>query len=218
MSHQLVFQLSGTCNSYPWGRVGKESLAAQLCEKTPGTGFEIKDDQPYSEMWFGDYPDFPARKLDTGELLKDVLERHKEELLGKKVIEEFGGQLPYLPKVSRARVFHGTRTGVSANELYYTPTRSCQSPRHCRSRSTPTRTWRASCTRRTRATSRIRTTSPRSRWPSESSRSSRASSRSRRSNPYSSSSHCVSSFLVVNNNRRKRSSSSSSGPTRPCGT
>lgn len=55
-------------------------------------------------MWFGDYPDFPARKLDTGELLKDVLQRHKEELLGKKVIEQLGGQLPYLPKVGEGEL------------------------------------------------------------------------------------------------------------------
>lgn len=100
MTHQSVFQLTGTCNSYPWGKVGKESLAARLCAETPDTGFEIKDGEHYSEMWFGDYPDFPAHKLDTGELLKDVLENHKEELLGKKVIEKLGGQLPYLPKVS----------------------------------------------------------------------------------------------------------------------
>jgi mannose-6-phosphate isomerase len=97
---RLVFQLSGSCNSYPWGKTGKESLAAQLCAKTPGTDFSIQDDQPYSEMWFGDYPDFPARKLDTKEFLKDVIEKNKEELLGKKVIEHFDGQLPFLPKVS----------------------------------------------------------------------------------------------------------------------
>lgn len=95
----LVFQLSGTCNNYPWGKTGKESLAARLCAQTPGNKFEIQDDEPYSEMWFGDYPDFPARKLDTGELLKDVLDANREQLLGKKVIEKYDAQLPFLPKV-----------------------------------------------------------------------------------------------------------------------
>ncbi|XXH01026.1 hypothetical protein Hte_007377 [Hypoxylon texense] len=99
MSQELVFQLSGTCNSYPWGKKGKQSLAAQLCAKTPGIDFQIDDDEFYSEMWFGDYPDFPARKLDSGELLADVLQRNKEQLLGKKVIERFDSQLPYLPKI-----------------------------------------------------------------------------------------------------------------------
>ncbi|KXJ89316.1 hexose-6-phosphate isomerase [Microdochium bolleyi] len=95
----LVFQLSGTCNNYPWGKKGRDSLAAQLCEKTPGTGFAIDDDEYYSEMWFGDYEDFPARKLDTGETLKEVLARDKDRLLGKKVVEQMDGQLPFLPKI-----------------------------------------------------------------------------------------------------------------------
>ncbi|KAI1082527.1 mannose-6-phosphate isomerase [Whalleya microplaca] len=99
MSQERVFQLSGTCNSYPWGKKGKQSLAAQLCAQTPGTDFQIKDDEFYSEMWFGDYPDFPARKLDTGEPLAEVLRQNKQQLLGEKVIESFDSQLPYLPKI-----------------------------------------------------------------------------------------------------------------------
>ncbi|OIW26669.1 mannose-6-phosphate isomerase [Coniochaeta ligniaria NRRL 30616] len=94
-----VFQLSGSCNDFPWGKKGSQSLAAQLCSKTPGTGFEIKEDQPYSEMWFGDYPDYPARIAKTGELLKDALDGDKEALLGDKVIKEMGAQLPFLPKI-----------------------------------------------------------------------------------------------------------------------
>lgn len=95
----LVFQLAGTCNNYPWGKKGTQSLAAQLCKNTPGTGFELKNDEYYSEMWFGDYPDFPGRVLATGELLKDRIEKNKETLLGQKVIKQYDAQLPYLPKV-----------------------------------------------------------------------------------------------------------------------
>lgn len=108
----LVFQLSGTCNNYPWGKKGRQSLAAQLCAKTPGTNFEIDDDQFYSELWFGDYPEYPARVLETGELLKDVLDKNKELLLGKKVVDNLGGQLPFLPKV-RGPVHLSTLTGAS---------------------------------------------------------------------------------------------------------
>ncbi|KAK1522254.1 phosphomannose isomerase type I [Colletotrichum costaricense] len=97
-SQSSVFQLSGTCNNYDWGKKGRDSLAARLCENTP-SGFTINDNEAYSEMWFGDYPDFPARVLETGELLKDVLDKNKEKLLGKKVITELDGQLPYLPKI-----------------------------------------------------------------------------------------------------------------------
>ncbi|KAJ3578762.1 hypothetical protein NPX13_g1808 [Xylaria arbuscula] len=99
MPSDLVFQLAGTCNEYPWGKQGTESLAAKLCEKTPGTDFKIDPKKSYSEMWFGDYSDFPGRKLDSGELLADVLQKDKQRLLGKKVITQFDSQLPYLPKI-----------------------------------------------------------------------------------------------------------------------
>ena len=98
-STDLVFQLSGTCNSYEWGKSGRDSLAAILCEKTPHD-FEIEDGKPYSEMWFGDYPDFPARVLKTGETLQAHLEKNKKALLGDKVINNLDAQLPFLPKVS----------------------------------------------------------------------------------------------------------------------
>ncbi|KAI1260356.1 RmlC-like cupin domain-containing protein [Xylariaceae sp. FL1019] len=98
-NHPLVFQLSGTCNEYPWGKKGKDSLAARLCAQTEGTDFKIEDDKYYSEMWFGDYPDFPARKLETGELLADVLKKDPKRLLGAKVLENFDAQLPFLPKI-----------------------------------------------------------------------------------------------------------------------
>jgi hypothetical protein len=29
-----VFQLSGSCNNYPWGKQGQQSLASRLCQKT----------------------------------------------------------------------------------------------------------------------------------------------------------------------------------------
>ena len=99
MAPSNVFQLSGSCNNYPWGKQGKSSLAAQLCAQTPGIDFQIDESQPYSEMWFGDYPDFPARVLETGELLKDVLAARKDQLLGHKVVQTMDGQLPYLPKI-----------------------------------------------------------------------------------------------------------------------
>jgi len=45
-----VLQLKCTCNEYPWGKKGSESLAAQLASKIPGTDFKIDEDKPYSEM------------------------------------------------------------------------------------------------------------------------------------------------------------------------
>ena len=54
-------------------------------------------------MWFGDYPDFPARVLETGEVLADVLKKDQQTLLGKKGVETMDAQLPFLPKVRMPR-------------------------------------------------------------------------------------------------------------------
>jgi len=98
-----IFQLAGSCNHYPWGKKGTDSLAARLCANTPDTGFEIDDGEVYSEMWFGDYPDFPAKWVESGVPLADILRTDPDGLLGKNVAQEFDGQLPFLPKVSRPR-------------------------------------------------------------------------------------------------------------------
>lgn len=114
-----IFQLVGTCNNYDWGRKGRNSLAARMCEKGTPAGFEIKDDEPYSEMWFGDYPDFPGRVAETGEPLADYLRNHKEELLGAKLLKELDAQLPFLPKVY---IIPGPQVIWS---FPHTPSRSC---------------------------------------------------------------------------------------------
>ncbi|KAK4455196.1 mannose-6-phosphate isomerase [Podospora aff. communis PSN243] len=95
---ERVFRLKGTCNNYPWGKKGSESLASQLQRKN-NKDFQPKEDEFYSELWFGDYPDFPARVLETGELLKEVTDRNKEGLLGRAALEKFDGNLPFLPKI-----------------------------------------------------------------------------------------------------------------------
>ncbi|KAK1757042.1 RmlC-like cupin domain-containing protein [Echria macrotheca] len=93
-----VFRLKGECNHYPWGKKGSQSLAAQLHGKNDKS-FSPKEDEYYSELWFGDYPTFPARVFETGELLKDVIHKNPEALLGKKVLTDFGENLPFLPKI-----------------------------------------------------------------------------------------------------------------------
>ncbi|KAH6959748.1 mannose-6-phosphate isomerase [Ilyonectria sp. MPI-CAGE-AT-0026] len=98
MSPDLVFQLRGTCNNYDWGKKGSQSLAAHLCSKTSGDDFVIENDKPYSEMWFGDYPNFPARIAETGELLGDRI-YNRSSMLGEGGIKKFGEHLPFLPKI-----------------------------------------------------------------------------------------------------------------------
>ncbi|KAK0386754.1 hypothetical protein NLU13_6590 [Sarocladium strictum] len=101
------YQLKCSCNSYPWGKQGSQSLAATLCAKTPGWTrdgpskiFEIDEDTPYSEMWMGTYPEMPSYVISTGEDLQKVLDRYPHQLIGDKVTYKFGNTLlPFLPKV-----------------------------------------------------------------------------------------------------------------------
>ena len=93
-----VMQLKCDCNQFPWGRTGEQSLAAQLCAKT-NPDFKIKDDTDYSEMWMGTYPELPSYVLETGEDLQQVLNAHKDQLMGEAVVKKFGENLPFLPKI-----------------------------------------------------------------------------------------------------------------------
>ncbi|KAF7557942.1 hypothetical protein G7Z17_g301 [Cylindrodendrum hubeiense] len=100
------YQLKCGCNQYPWGKKGSQSLAAQLCAKTPGwdgdgpqTDFQIDEGKPYAEMWMGTYPTLPSYVASTGENLQDILDRNSKELLGDRVVTKFGHTLPFLPKI-----------------------------------------------------------------------------------------------------------------------
>ncbi|KAK0613937.1 RmlC-like cupin domain-containing protein [Immersiella caudata] len=95
---ERVFRFKGACNNYPWGRTGSESLASQLQRKND-RDFQLTEDAFYSELWFGDYPNFLARLLEAGELLKDVIGQNKEGMLGKTASEALDGNLPFLPKI-----------------------------------------------------------------------------------------------------------------------
>ncbi|KAF1821025.1 mannose-6-phosphate isomerase [Dissoconium aciculare CBS 342.82] len=104
---ESVYELRCSCNDYPWGKKGKESLAAKLCEQQHGwTGdgpdsvFKIDDSKAYAEMWMGTYPELPSYIAGTGEDLQDVLDRYSKELVGEETLKKFGhSKLPYLPKV-----------------------------------------------------------------------------------------------------------------------
>jgi mannose-6-phosphate isomerase len=96
-----VMQLECRCNNYPWGKTGKDSLAARYAAASPGTKFQIDESKEYAEMWMGTYPTTPSSILATGEDLQQVINANKEKLIGKPVLSKFGANLPFLPKVSR---------------------------------------------------------------------------------------------------------------------
>ncbi|KAK5112000.1 hypothetical protein LTR62_004534 [Meristemomyces frigidus] len=104
---QPVYKLKCSCNQYPWGRVGSDSVSARLCSKQVGYDdqekmgdFKIDEKTPYAEMWMGTYPVLPSYVAESGEMLQDLIDKHPDELMGKKVQEKFGhANLQFLPKV-----------------------------------------------------------------------------------------------------------------------
>ncbi|KAB8290231.1 hypothetical protein EYC80_011099 [Monilinia laxa] len=94
-----VIQLECQCNNYPWGRQGKESLAAKFAASTPGGKFKLDESKEYAEMWMGTYPTTPSLILSTGQDLQEHLNANKETSIGKPILDKFGADLPYLPKI-----------------------------------------------------------------------------------------------------------------------
>ena len=54
----------------------------------------------------GTYPTTPSFVMGTDKLLQDVLNEHKDELIGKTVLDKYGPDLPFLPKVSLSTHLH----------------------------------------------------------------------------------------------------------------
>jgi mannose-6-phosphate isomerase len=53
-------------------------------------------------MWMGTYPTHPSNLMATGELLGDYLKKNPQ-LVGKSVLDRWGPEIPFLPKVGRQR-------------------------------------------------------------------------------------------------------------------
>ncbi|KAF7874032.1 hypothetical protein EAF04_002704 [Stromatinia cepivora] len=96
---ESVIQLECQCNNYPWGKQGKESLAARYAAATPGGKFKLDESKEYAEMWMGTYPTTPSLILSNGKDLQEHLNTNKEKLIGKPMFDKFGVDLPYLLKI-----------------------------------------------------------------------------------------------------------------------
>ncbi|KAE9375383.1 mannose-6-phosphate isomerase [Stipitochalara longipes BDJ] len=94
-----VIQLECECNNYPWGKKGSSSLAAKYAAATPGGHFKLDESKEYAEQWMGTYPTTPSLVLATGEDLQKHINANKEELIGNPILNKFGVDLPYLPKI-----------------------------------------------------------------------------------------------------------------------
>ncbi|KZT53367.1 mannose-6-phosphate isomerase [Calocera cornea HHB12733] len=94
-----VFQLQAGVQSYDWGKLGSASKAAEFATTT---GFKVDESKPYAELWMGTHPNSPSSIYPDGTPLLSYLQAHPE-LLGAKVKEHFGLDLPFLFKVLAIR-------------------------------------------------------------------------------------------------------------------
>jgi mannose-6-phosphate isomerase len=89
-----VFVMKNTIQPYPWG---SPTAIPELLGRIPsGT--------PQAELWMGAHPKAPSRIEVAGvEMPLDAaIAKFPEGILGRRVVEAFGGQLPYLFKVLAA--------------------------------------------------------------------------------------------------------------------
>ncbi|ORY87707.1 mannose-6-phosphate isomerase [Protomyces lactucae-debilis] len=93
-----LFQLQCETNQYEWGKLGKDSKAAQFAVATKESNLTIDDKKPYAELWMGTHSSGPSKVLPEGVLLSEVLEGN-EMLCGKEVADTYEGKLPFLFKV-----------------------------------------------------------------------------------------------------------------------
>lgn len=102
-------RLRCSVQNYDWGRIGLESGVARLFSRN--SGVEIEDDKPYAEFWMGTHasgPSFVVESLENGEFngsengngvtFKYWIEQNPD-VLGDKVIDKWGTNLPFLFKV-----------------------------------------------------------------------------------------------------------------------
>ncbi|KAN0113011.1 mannose-6-phosphate isomerase [Hyaloscypha variabilis] len=99
-SHTVKWKLlTQTGNNYPWGKKGSSSLAAKYAAATPGGHFKLDESKEYAEQWMGTYPTTPSLVLATGEDLQKHINANKGKLIGKHILNKFGVDLPFLPKI-----------------------------------------------------------------------------------------------------------------------
>ncbi|KAI4352216.1 hypothetical protein L6164_006489 [Bauhinia variegata] len=99
-------RLKCSVKNYDWGRPGRDSQVARLFALNSGSQFE--PEKPYAELWMGTHDSGPSYLVSSGEngvlvgsetvTLKSWLSKNPN-VLGEKVLEKWGCDLPFLLKV-----------------------------------------------------------------------------------------------------------------------
>ena len=93
------FRLLNKIQHYAWGARNEQAFIAKLLQ------LEVEKDKPYAELWMGTHPNAPSTvEINNQEKihLDRFIKQFPREVLGAKVIERFGAQLPFLFKVLSA--------------------------------------------------------------------------------------------------------------------
>ncbi|KAJ8550064.1 hypothetical protein K7X08_033771 [Anisodus acutangulus] len=99
-----LVRLIGCVKNYDWGRLGKESRVARLYACNSGDYHVVDQDKPYAEFWMGSHDSGPSYVVQGGGengnklTLKEWIE-NKPSVLGDKVVNKWGTNLPFLFKV-----------------------------------------------------------------------------------------------------------------------
>ncbi|KAK4508566.1 hypothetical protein PRZ48_002305 [Zasmidium cellare] len=93
-----LLRLQCGCNSYEWGKIGKDSAAARYASATPSSDFSIQQDKPYAELWMGTHPSNPSKDVTTGRTLLDLVQDN-QALMSTSIAKRYEQKLPFLFKV-----------------------------------------------------------------------------------------------------------------------
>lgn len=85
--------LEGTIRAYPWG---SRTLIPSL------RGEPVPAPTPEAELWYGAHPASPSVLADSGTPLDAAIAAAPEQLLGSRVLAQFGPELPFLLKLLAA--------------------------------------------------------------------------------------------------------------------
>ncbi|PRQ35554.1 putative mannose-6-phosphate isomerase [Rosa chinensis] len=107
MEKQILQRLRCSVQNYDWGKKGGDSEVGRLYAYNSGS--EIDPEKPYAEFWMGTHDSGPSFLIDKDLnintrnesllLLKDWVSDKPHDVLGHKVVEKWGSDLPFLFKV-----------------------------------------------------------------------------------------------------------------------
>ncbi|KAJ3313842.1 Mannose-6-phosphate isomerase [Boothiomyces sp. JEL0838] len=89
--------ITGTTQSYDWGKLGDVSQVAKLAS---ANGLVPDISKPYAELWMGTHPNGPSTITGSATTLKSLLNK---QTLSPGIYEKYNGDLPFLFKVLSIR-------------------------------------------------------------------------------------------------------------------